>query len=616
MIGQMIRFGGIGAMATVAHVLTALAAQGFLHLPAQGANLVGFAVAVIVSYTGHARVTFDAPLRSGSQVQRFVMLSLAGLAASSLTVHLVTTVLGLGFLTAMTAVAVIVPLATYLAMRFWVFRHAATERSLSWQGVAISAAVTLAMTILFRGQQLTNDVLWYLIATRDWIEGTALYVTIMEVNPPLNFYLTVPAILTADLFGISDVDGQYLVIWVLLFVVLSWCSAIIRADFGLSPLRQALLLPALALAMVMPALDNLGQREFFLVVLMMPWLLLQVPARAMTQRQEAVSAAVAAVGMCLKPHFVLIPLAVTLARCLSTRSLRPVLSVSNLTFLAIGAAYVGFVAVVHPAYLAEIVPIAGLVYGSYSIDPRFVVGIALHEAVFLLLPVLMGLTARDARYVPSPFPAACVAGLLFYLAQMKGFNYHLVPFVSFGMVACLLILAKSQRISPFSVAAGVTAVGLMGVSISDGFPHNRAADQIVHISHAAGGIDSLMVLTTLLSAGPPAALEAEAEWISRYPTNWLVPGALNRLAKTDCATERDTCARLAAIAEQNRSDNIADMVAVMPDLLVVDHDPRYFEAPAFDWLGFMAKDPAWADIFDEYTLFATSERFDYYLHQP
>lgn len=616
MFAQILRFGGVGGVATLSHVAAALAAEAVLPVTPQQANLAGFAVAVVVSYTGHARFTFDTPLRSGRQFQRFLMLSLAGLAASSLTVHLMTTLLGMGFLAAMAAVAVVVPLFSYIAMRFWVFRHTATESSPSWQGVTIAALATLLLSVLFRGQQLTNDVVWYLIATRDWMEGAALYVTIMEVNPPLNFYLTVPAILTADLFGISDVNGQYLVIWVLLFVMLSWCSAIIRADFGLSPLRQALLLPALAVAMVVPALDNLGQREFFLVVLMMPWLLLQVPARALAPRQEAVAAAVAAVGMCLKPHFVLIPLAITVARCLSTRSPRPVLSVSNTTFLALGAAYVGFVALIHPAYLTEIVPMARLVYGSYSLDPRFVIGIALHEGMFLLLPVLIGLTARDARYVPNPFPAACVAGLLIYLLQMKGFNYHLVPFVSFGIVACLLILAKSTRASPFSVAAGVTAVGLTGLSISEGFPQNRAADQIVRISRAAGEVESLMVLTTLLSAGPPAALEAEAEWISRYPTNWLVPGALNRLAKTNCAEEADTCATLAAIAVRNRSDNIADMVANMPDLLVVDHDPRYFDAPVFDWLAFMAKDPAWAAIFNEYRLFASSERFDYYLRQP
>ena len=121
MLAQLIRFAGVGGLATLAHVLVALAVQAALPVTPQEANLAGFAAGVAVSYTGHARVTFGAPLRSRSQFARFVILSLLGLGASSLTVQVTTGLLGWGFGAAMATVAVIVPACTYLAMRFWVF---------------------------------------------------------------------------------------------------------------------------------------------------------------------------------------------------------------------------------------------------------------------------------------------------------------------------------------------------------------------------------------------------------------------------------------------------------------------------------------------------------------
>jgi putative flippase GtrA len=120
-IRQLFRFGGVGILATLAHVLTAIAAEALLPLSHQAANLTGFCAGVLVSYTGHARFTFNAPVRSTAQILRFMVLAPLSLATSSATVWLTTGKLGFSFPAAMAAVAVVVPMVTYLAMRFWVF---------------------------------------------------------------------------------------------------------------------------------------------------------------------------------------------------------------------------------------------------------------------------------------------------------------------------------------------------------------------------------------------------------------------------------------------------------------------------------------------------------------
>ncbi|MDM7931860.1 hypothetical protein [Tabrizicola sp.] len=527
-----------------------------------------------------------------------------------------TSTLGPGFWVAILAVALLLPVAIYRAMRLRVYPSAFADVHLHWRGIAISAAVVLAMGVLFWERPLTNDVAWYLVATRDWLGGAALYEVIMEINPPLNFYFTAPAIVVADLFGLSDPNGQYAVIWVVLFLCLIWCACIIRAEFGLSPLRQSLLLVAIATAIIVPSLDSIGQREYLLVVLMMPWLLRQIPERVAAPRQEIAAAAIAALGVCLKPHFVLFPLALTVARSIKSRSLRPILSTANLTFLVIGLAYVGFVAIAHPAYLSEIVPIARMVYGAYDADLPTVLGIALHETIFLLLPVLIALMNRKGRIEPTPFATLSLAGLLTYVLQTKGFDYHMIPFLSFGLMGCFWILLNSKQLGPLAAAAAVAAAGVMGLSISQGFHRNYSVDQISRVGESLGGFKSLMVLTPHIFAGPPVALETGAKWISRYPANWLVPGALNRLARTDCTKEAATCATLRAIADRNRSENIADMIAFEPELLIIDRDSEYFDEPRFDWLGFMSEDPAWAGVFEDYQEFGSSKRYIYFLRNP
>jgi putative flippase GtrA len=129
MLRQLIRFAGVGGLATVLHVAVALLVQHALPVSAQAANFAGFCAAVTLSYFGHARFTFQVGAQSGGQFLRFVATSLLGLATSSSTVWLITTKLGFSFWVAMVVVAAAVPLMTYIAMRYWVFLAKAEKRA-------------------------------------------------------------------------------------------------------------------------------------------------------------------------------------------------------------------------------------------------------------------------------------------------------------------------------------------------------------------------------------------------------------------------------------------------------------------------------------------------------
>jgi len=615
-LGQIIRFGSVGSVATVLHVILAMMTREAFNIVPLAANFTGFVGAILFSYIGHARFTFRQTVNQSDQFLRFIIAGLVSLGTSSFLVWILNSVLGIDFGVAMIAVAVVVPMMTYLVLRFWVFESEREAAKPDWIGLSLAVALGLIVLAVFWGRAINHDTAWYLIATRDWLAGQGLYTSISEVNPPLNFYFTLPAIGFAELFGISDTNGEYLALALLLIAILVWCRAIIQESLGFSPLRSSLLLIGIAISLVVPALNDFSQREQVLVILSMPWILGEASPKPASLRHQILRASVAALGVCLKPYFVLFPLAMTVLNILRQRSLRPLLSPANLTFLAVGLAYISFVATVHPAYLTKIVPMAREVYGAYG-APFAIVFLRLSLELFLVaLPAVTVLVARRDKSGVAPFTVVALAGLGSYFMQGTGFSYHAIPFRAFALIACIFVILRTRRVDPAVIASVVAITGLLLLFVQRGFYHNAAARQIANVAEVVGDVHSLMVLTPHVYAGPPAAIASNAKWVSHYPSNWLVPGALNRIAKNDCEKQPNACAKLEAIAALNRSDNISDIARYHPDLLVIDRDSGYFSTPRFSWLTYMAQDPAWFGVFSQYQEIRQTDRFTYFRYVP
>lgn len=607
----MVRFGAVGGLATLTHVLVAIVAEAALVLAPQLANLAGYLVAVLVSYTGHALVTFKAPVQSAARFLRFILVSLLGLATSSATVWVTTGVLGLAFPVAMLCVAVAVPVVTYLGMRFWVF-DGRSEAAFAPGDVLVPVGLGLGVIAVFWGRLVNHDIAWYLFATRDWLAGARLYVDLVEVNPPLAFYLTIPSLLIADATGLADQEAHYVAVVLLLVGSLLWCGRILRESFPFGAAQRALFLAMAGLAALLPTLDGLGQRDQILVLCFLPWALRQAAPLPPTRAQTLASAGFAAVGMCLKPHFVLLPIAVTLLNCLEARSLRPVLSLANVVFASVGLAYVAFVALVHPAYLTQIVPLALDVYGTYGKTfPQTLSSIAVALGIVQLWVALTLRHHRPSRPV-AVFLALMAGGLASYFLQGTGFNYHKVPFISFSIIAATMVLLSGGLARHTALHAAVVIFALGAIGLNRGFYHNWALPEVRRGLAEQGEVNSLLTLSVHVYAGPAVAMALGADWAGRYPHNWLVPGAVNGLGRADCTVETDRCARLQAAADRNRSAIVADVLRARPDLVIVDRHTRYFDDPTFDWLAFMAGDPGWTAAFAPYRKVADTGRFAFF----
>lgn len=117
----MLRFAVVGIGASSTYILVALLA-GTSGLQPQGANLLGVLASTSVSFLGHAFYTFR---KSGLTVRylvRFTILSFAVYVLSRAATHAGVEWLAWPYWAVVLAVASLIPLFTWTASRFWVFR--------------------------------------------------------------------------------------------------------------------------------------------------------------------------------------------------------------------------------------------------------------------------------------------------------------------------------------------------------------------------------------------------------------------------------------------------------------------------------------------------------------
>ncbi|WP_289040346.1 GtrA family protein [uncultured Aliiroseovarius sp.] len=609
MPAQLLRFIGVGGLATLTHVLVASLAYRYASVPDMWANFAGFCVAVLVSYTGHSRVTFATEPTQKGQFPRFVFVASMGLVASSTIVGVVSTWGGGSFYLAMALVVVLVPIATFLALRFWVFSDRAATALPPWPVVIIALIFSTVFMGLYWNWPVNHDTAWYLVATRKMLDGARLYVDIVEVNPPLNFYLTVPALWLADALHISDTNGQYLAVALLYLVSMVWSGAVLRRVTDLSPVRYYAFFIFMAIIYILGAGSEIAQREHLLVLFLSPWLIGNLSADKRTP--SLASSVFAAIGICIKPFFLLFPLTFLARDIWRNRSIAPIIYPRYLAMLFVGVFYVAFVMTRHPEYLGDIAPMAVDVYGAFKKPMSEVL-------LDQLVPMTLGLLAMSVLlFQPNAnanlFALAAFAGLISYFAQSTAFHYHLIPFLCYALLAAVMALLTSRinlvRTLPSYVFGGLLIFGL----IQFGKHRNEMTDVVVSVAKKHGPITSLMAGSTLLDPGAPAALRLGVDWVSRYPHNWLYPGAISKLAQTDCNLHPMLCEKLTGFADRNRDGNLEDIVRHKPDLIVAMRDVGRLETASITWMTFMEADPRFVDVMKNYTLVHRTREMDFYL---
>jgi len=119
---KLARFAGVGALATGLYVAVAWVAVEAFGLAPLPASLFGYVAAIGVSYLGQKRLTFRSAGAHRIELPRFLATSVLAFAGSVGSMAAVTGA-GWDYRFGLVAAALAVPLASFAAMNFWVFRR-------------------------------------------------------------------------------------------------------------------------------------------------------------------------------------------------------------------------------------------------------------------------------------------------------------------------------------------------------------------------------------------------------------------------------------------------------------------------------------------------------------
>lgn len=120
---QLVKFGIVGVTSASVNYIVVIALVEITRLTPLVANIFGYLIGFLVSFSGHKYWTFSSHSTSASSLPKFLVVSAAGFLANENLFYLFLNYLYLDYKIALLLVLLIVPPFTFLFSKLWAFRH-------------------------------------------------------------------------------------------------------------------------------------------------------------------------------------------------------------------------------------------------------------------------------------------------------------------------------------------------------------------------------------------------------------------------------------------------------------------------------------------------------------
>lgn len=436
-------------------------------------------------------------------------------------------------------------------------------------------ALLLWLAVFWSGP-LINDVAWQLWIGQQINGGATLYGDILEVNPPLWFWIGAGIERIASATGLFGVHVLALAFAAYGAVALLVALRLIEQG----PQRWAMGLGLAATLFLTSPYAHL-QREQFLLMAVLPYLAL------IARRAEGAKVALplaltagllAAPGLALKHHFLIFPAALELWLLWQRRrfAIRP----EHLALAAAALVYGAAVLLFAPAYLRTMLPLLQASYHGYN--PPLWTLLLQPALVVAIIAVVAALLARRGGSVFLHAAAAGTAafGLIFIL-QGKNFHYQAIPAMGLGLVTMVAVVLDPASRDGRLVGLLGLAVSLMVPFKAGGARHDGVFVRAVADLPAGQGVAMLSASQALAW---PAMYERPLVYRARTMGLWMV------LSPWQDELDRAGDPKMAALGTAVRQELAAEIACHRPGLVVVD--TRYAEeVPGGDLLKWFEAEP-------------------------
>ena len=485
-----------------------------------------------------------------------------------------------------------------------------SERAAKSRAFLGALAIT-AILILFRlSGTVDSDVAWQLWIAGRINAGAHLYRDIIEVNPPLWFWMAVPIDRIASLLNVRI--EAVLTIAIGCFAAVS-LAATDRLLTHLASRLRMMFLAFAALALLGIPWVHIGQREQIVLIATLPYAALIAARRQGKPVATGLSAfvgVIAALGFALKHYFLIVPglleLWLIAGQDRTWRWRRP----ETLAVVAVGLLYVLAVLVLARDFLTAVVPLVRLSYGHlgapsipYLFGPFALVGLAL-----LCVLTAHGKTLRQAPLASALFVAS-IGFAAAYFIQSKGWIYHSLPLLGCASLAMAALLAESSaplRLLRLSAPA-LLALPLLLTAEEQLNPTLPGPDLNAAIAGVKPG-ESVGFLSVETAVPWSVTLQHGLRYPSRYMGYWM----LNAVVRNEVSESPDP--RLTALGRHVVSETVEDFACTPPRLIIVAR-PRPGD-PGFDILPFFLRDPSFARLLSHYRVRSRTSLETYELVSP
>jgi hypothetical protein len=463
---------------------------------------------------------------------------------------------------------------------------------------------------------------------------------VVEINPPLIVVFNLPVVALARATHLSEFFLYRLASALVVGALLVYSSRLIlRQVFPAEPERARYLILLLCFALFALARIDFGQREHFVLALLLPYALL-LAAEARGTRPASLEAGaigvLAGAAVALKPHFGLVWLVLEcLRRLRSSAADRWRVMPETAGALAFLTAYVLAVLWLTPDYL-EVASALGPAYAKYMRESFFsllVVGPGAPLVWFVLLAVLVLRRQSRTPELDAVLAAAIVGCFLAGAAQEKEFRYHFYPALALAFVLLGLLAAdasgstklRSQwlygRVSQaLLVAIVIVVLGWTGFEAAGGGAQARKQRaellDLVDAVRANAGGRPVGVLSYTIESAFPLANYAGVRLASRFPVLWPFAASYWDSIKAGGALHYHAIGEMPPFERYFFGAVREDLLAAQPRLLVMLRPAR--DAPAnglrrLHYVQYFGRDPELAAFLSRYGLLM--EKGEYLLYQ-
>jgi hypothetical protein len=465
----------------------------------------------------------------------------------------------------------------------------------------VIAGLALLAAALHAVMPFNHDAAYFIDLAGRLLDGGRFGRDIMDINPPHVWWISAVPVWLARQVGMRLEIATTAFTALLAVVSLVAVDRLIASNGSGEPTRRAFVPIAAILVLFVPGYD-FSQREHWMILLTLPYVVarsVRVAGAAPPTASAILIGVAACLGFCIKPYYLLVPVALEIWQLVRTRRPRLLFCPETIALGVTGVIYAGLTLIFARSYLEVEVPSALLGYWSYKSPMLEVLGSAVVQlAPAAVLASFAALTRKSGERIHPLAQAFAVVGaatLVAAVIQMKPWPYHFLPSnVFFGLSVLIFLLSGTPRAGTQALRhAAVAILIVLGFSFSvvpaipsaEGNGTARRVDELAAVFRANPGTNrTVFGFITSPRDIFPAVLAARMTWAAPFCCGYLIAAGV----RADEAPAADRAAIRRAGQEQAEMA-VAAARAMEPGIIVIatGEDMLGFNGRNFDYLDWL-----------------------------